>query len=398
MAESFKPFFDQLLQFLSKVAEGDVDLELAIGRILAQAKVVDEIGLKLTGTLKLLELTGTDMASAVDVAVGAWGTFWNGLEIGAKAIALVFVELAGNVNSVLNLLSVGLWDTLTNNSQQIADMRSRLLGSMGADLSEGSSALGKFVDTMAALLSGTQKAETGVSGLSAVLGDIPAETWVQIGAEIDWPSIDKAEEAIYEVAPSQRHIQIGVALDEAQVAKVASQLVTEIRDPRDLTFKPKVDSLELERVKAQFETVQNTVEWKAKLDIAEAEASAKVMEALAGTLSAAFQSSGEIISSSVSALGQMDEVFDITGNRSFLKGVIEEELAMRERAMNATEALISKQIDFMNAKLQAMARGDALIQIDGSGLQPHLEAFMWEILSAIQVRVNEEGHAMLFGI
>ena len=34
---------------------------------------------------------------------------------------------------------------------------------------------------------------------------------------------------------------------------------------------------------------------------------------------------------------------------------------------------------------------------NGDGLQPHLEAFMWEILEAIQVRVNADGYEMLLG-
>ena len=37
------------------------------------------------------------------------------------------------------------------------------------------------------------------------------------------------------------------------------------------------------------------------------------------------------------------------------------------------------------------------IKITGDGLQPHLEAFMWEILKAIQVRVNADGLKMLLG-
>jgi hypothetical protein len=45
-----------------------------------------------------------------------------------------------------------------------------------------------------------------------------------------------------------------------------------------------------------------------------------------------------------------------------------------------------------------MQRGDAMIQIDGAGLQPHLEAFMFEILAAIQIRANAEGAAFLTGI
>ncbi|WP_205631968.1 hypothetical protein [Ectothiorhodospira sp. BSL-9] len=43
-----------------------------------------------------------------------------------------------------------------------------------------------------------------------------------------------------------------------------------------------------------------------------------------------------------------------------------------------------------------------MIQVDGAGLQPHLEAFMWEILpandSGREVRVNADGGAMLLGM
>ena len=38
-----------------------------------------------------------------------------------------------------------------------------------------------------------------------------------------------------------------------------------------------------------------------------------------------------------------------------------------------------------------------MIKVDGAGLQPHLEAFMWEVLKAIQVRVNADGLKMLLG-
>ncbi len=36
-----------------------------------------------------------------------------------------------------------------------------------------------------------------------------------------------------------------------------------------------------------------------------------------------------------------------------------------------------------------MQAGDALIQVDGAGLQPHLEAFMWE---------NQQGLGLLLGV
>ena len=37
------------------------------------------------------------------------------------------------------------------------------------------------------------------------------------------------------------------------------------------------------------------------------------------------------------------------------------------------------------------------LRIEGAGLEPHLEAFMWEILKAIQVKVNKDGLKMLLG-
>ena len=58
----------------------------------------------------------------------------------------------------------------------------------------------------------------------------------------------------------------------------------------------------------------------------------------------------------------------------------------REKAFKLQEKLTEATIAQINAQLKAYSNGDALIKIDGAGLQPHLEAFMWEILRTIQVR------------
>jgi len=66
-----------------------------------------------------------------------------------------------------------------------------------------------------------------------------------------------------------------------------------------------------------------------------------------------------------------------------------------------TEDLARKQaqaeIRLANARARAFERGDSLITINGDGLQPHLEAFMFEILEAIQVRVSADGLEFLLG-
>jgi len=51
----------------------------------------------------------------------------------------------------------------------------------------------------------------------------------------------------------------------------------------------------------------------------------------------------------------------------------------------------------LNAQTDALINGDPLITINGDGLAPHLEAMMFEVLKAIQVRVNADGYAMLLG-
>ena len=52
----------------------------------------------------------------------------------------------------------------------------------------------------------------------------------------------------------------------------------------------------------------------------------------------------------------------------------------------------------MKAQTDALVNGDGLIKIDGSGLAPHLEAFMWEVLKAVQVKVNKDGLKLLLGV
>ena len=47
--------------------------------------------------------------------------------------------------------------------------------------------------------------------------------------------------------------------------------------------------------------------------------------------------------------------------------------------------LTEAQIKEIEARTRAMQQGEGIIKIDGAGLQPHLEAIMWEMLKAIQV-------------
>ena len=78
-----------------------------------------------------------------------------------------------------------------------------------------------------------------------------------------------------------------------------------------------------------------------------------------------------------------------------LEDQIEKENALREKSFELQKKLLEATIKEIELRTKAMQSGDALIKIDGAGLQPHLEAFMWEILRTIQTRVNADGLKLL---
>ena len=223
-------------------------------------------------------------------------------------------------------------------------------------------------------------------------------TEVTVGAGVDYSSLIQAEEDLDAAFPMEKPTHILPDVDKPS-AEQAAKVLDVTAEPRTAVIEVESDDHKLEELKMKFDLLKESMNLKVQLEIAEVEANAQIVTAAFGTLASAFDSSGQVISSAIDAYAQTsDDLFDLTGKRSFLEDVIKQELALREKSMNITSDLIYTQIQYMQEKIRQMQRGEALIQIDGAGLQPHLEAFMWEILSAIQMRVNEEGHAMLFGM
>ena len=277
---------------------------------------------------------------------------------------------------------------------------------------------GKKIEFQALGLSG---AISQIREFGGNIAEVPREKIVALATAADQQSLDQAWQAIQQYLPADRRIRAMVESDSASLAAAEAAIedhipekidttagaktdpaslgdtkgkLDDLAKPRTATFEPKTDEIALARLKGQLEIIQSSIEWKAKLDIAEVEAAAKVIEALADSLGESFAAAGEAIQG---LAGALDPELS-KGRWTDIIGRIDEQIAIQERSLELTESLVNKQVEFMQAKIDAMKAGEALIQIDGAGLQPHLEAFMWEILSAVQVRVNEEGHAMLFGL
>lgn len=126
------------------------------------------------------------------------------------------------------------------------------------------------------------------------------------------------------------------------------------------------------------------------------------IEGDAQKISSAFESIGQ----TVTQTGQnITDLFSLFGDENIskldklgLQDQIEIENGRLDDQLKLQKRLTDAQINELNKRAQAYQSGGALIEVDGSGLQPHLEAFMFEILSAIQLRVAGPGGRFLLGL
>ena len=78
--------------------------------------------------------------------------------------------------------------------------------------------------------------------------------------------------------------------------------------------------------------------------------------------------------------------------------LIQQQAQMQQQYTQAQIRLAQAQVQLLQARAQAIQSGQALIQIDGTGLSPSLQMVMWEILEQVQLRVNQSAADLLMGI
>lgn len=151
-----------------------------------------------------------------------------------------------------------------------------------------------------------------------------------------------------------------------------------------------------EVLKMQHDEKMKMIEAQTTITTARLEADAKKITAAFESINTTVNSTGDVIASLFNLIRDPDSL-----SWSALRSVesqIDKENAHRDEALNLQTRLTQAQIKEIEARTKQLEAGDALIKIDGSGLKPHLEAFMWEILRAIQTRVNRDGLELLVGV
>lgn len=152
---------------------------------------------------------------------------------------------------------------------------------------------------------------------------------------------------------------------------------------------------------ASDERIAN-IEARVDIDTARLEADTERVKAAFSSIDNTVNSTGDLISDLFGELTELsDQASFFDSKRSEQNRVvdqIEEENRRRDDALRLQRRLTEAQITNLRAQTERLSRGDALIEVDGAGLQPHLEAFMFEILRTIQTRVNADGLDMLLGV
>lgn len=143
---------------------------------------------------------------------------------------------------------------------------------------------------------------------------------------------------------------------------------------------------------ASNERIKN-IDAKVSLDIATMETDAERVKAAFDSIDTSITSTGDLLGSLFGSLIDADSLSD----KWAIEEQIEKENELRKQSFDLQKQLAEAEIARIEAQIRAMERGDAAIQIDGTGLEPELEAFMWRILEKIRVRANAEFQDYLLG-
>lgn len=387
MAESFKPVIDGIANFAKGFNALDESAQKGAGNILGAAKAVSEAGFIVIAAIMTIGQSAETVKKIFEVVGGGIKLVWNTLQVAFDTVAGWVVDGALLLNKALASVTFG------DLSQQFKDNEKWLTSWLDAIKIDSAVQMGEALD-----------------GLSMALGKVGDESQTTIDIKktpetdelIDWskdPEIQKliitdvdqaGLEKFNEAVPSKKEVIVLPKLDPEATKKI--QDVIDKNIVKKLEIEASIDTA---KIKAQAETIQTAMEWTAKLDIAEVEANAQKVTALAGVISDAYKSTGDTIASLFGTLASGDLGFS---EKWAIEDAIKAEIKLREAQLVLQEKLTDAEIALMNEKTKKLKAGKTAIEIDGSGLAPHLEMIMWEVLEAIQVKANEEYNEFLLGI
>jgi tape measure domain-containing protein len=299
---------------------------------------------------------------------------------GSTAAIVLFAEALGTSVAAIVSTSGTLSDftkgniTLAQAIERNSQEAERFKTAIGQSFDKAAASVDGLVPKFLGLDDATKKTATSSAGLAVALGD--------------------EEKAMLAQVASAKELTDAKGKVKDKSAELAKQQLAEQKLYLDTTKAAQDYAVKLQSI-ASNERIK-LIESRVKLEIAQAVADAQKFESALKSLSATVESSGDVISSIFGAFGDIEGFFGLE-KLELVQEQLKIENKIRQEALDLQRQLIESQINLNQSRTASLQRGNALIQIDGKGLQPHLEAFMWEILKTIQTRVNQDGLELLVG-
>lgn len=384
--DSFKPLFDQLVNIADGVTDLDAEVFRTLGNLAGFATqanivagaladdlipaikaVVGIIGINqavgLIGTLKAL--TGAIGVASGGGALAAVLALTNAFAVGVSGFAIgsALNEVSEAVTGTS--ISTGLTD-LAIKLGLVEDEATRIANTLNDDTVPAIDRTGKAAD----------ESSDGLSKFSGTLEEIVPNT----------ATIYDLSEALAAAANKTGELD-----DRSAPLKGTFSVISSGSDSAADSLKrlgEAADQLQLEEKLALIEA-------QTRITTAQIEANAQQTVA-------AFDSINTGIGVTTQSIVDLFGLLGDDNISKFDKLSISDQIELQNERLNEEFELQARlteaQIKALNAQTARLRSDTPLITVNGDGLAPHLEAMMFEVLEAIQVRVNSDGYAMLLGI
>lgn len=410
MVEGFQPFFFAIKNFLLSVANSDAETQKMIGKIMTLGKMVKETCGYLVAAVIAFNEFGSSLAGVFEIIAGGTQIIWNMIQATARMAEMFLLIVQGRISEIPALFQKMREDgeDFGRGLEKVAEGLSKLMSGSsqsGAAMSGMADDTSRAVDRLIEFATAAKGVPPEIKS-NVTVEDTDVEAWktkmaaggysLPIKTKIDPASLQETENVVVSKFGGGKAIRITTNLDGSSTIETVGKMNAAFPEKKKVDITPDITQTALAEIKEKSSIIQKSIEWKAKIDIAQIEAATKVMEVAFKSVDATIEGTGKTLTELTGSYATL--INQGRGGTAFMEQMISEESRRRDEAMRMQKDLVGAQVENLNARTEAMRQGQAMIQIDGKGLQPQLEAFMFEILKAIQVRANAEGVQYLVGI
>lgn len=439
IVRAFEPFAAAIRETVQNFNQLDESSKVDFGEVIGSMKAVIDYGTIVAGTLLAIGKAGLDMATVIDAAFGVVKVGINALQVAfdvmtaaivapfagiAKALLLVSdaagttnSEFAGQLQDIVTYfdavvenadrnsreLQSGWNQAIGQSSEELQNLKIQLqesengLKNFGKAAADSGDSARQSVKDYDGILAKLNEIKSGAGDASVSLAELKNISEKKLIVSGDFSFNDEPIKQLKKTWDENGN-PVFSAIDNASIKATGAfaavgDSASKSADKIAKTTK-KTDEFRIKMEEIASNERIKTIEAAVSLNIAQLEADTERAKALLSSIDTTISSTGDLIGTLFGQLGNTASSFDKLG----IEQQIDLENKRRQEALDIQKKLAEAEIARIDAQTSALARGDALIRVDGTGLAPQLEAFMWEILKAIRVRANAEFADYLLGV